>query len=93
MKKLTKEILDEIEKHPNWVDWRYISACQDLSEAFMEKHKLRLEWNSISHYQKMSEKFMIKNIEFIKTTWLKYNTEIPQCVIQKIITMKNSTNI
>ena len=44
-----------MEQFANEIDWRLISATQNLSEMFIEKHENEVNWDYISRYQQLSE--------------------------------------
>ena len=61
---IIQKIVNEIKNVFGYIDnivWDNISACQKLSESFIEKHSDKVDWNCISKYQKLSENFIEKH--------------------------------
>jgi hypothetical protein len=62
------KLVKEVDKEVNWSN---ISACQKLSEQFIEKYQDKVDWDNISKYQKLSEQFIEKHQNKIKQQVIK----------------------
>jgi hypothetical protein len=77
-KNYAKKVTDFFERHPEQINWRYLSRNPNISEEFFEKYLENVKWTYLSKNPNISEEFFEKYLENVNWDYLSENPNISE---------------